>query len=126
LLILDECQALKSITAKRTRAIYAAKIGLIHTVRRVWALSGTPAPNHPGEWWTHYRCLFAGKLDNKSFVDRFCLVRETKFGAQIVGANRARTPELATPAKLESVTASGERFFSLAFCSAVDGASIRV
>jgi SWI/SNF-related matrix-associated actin-dependent regulator of chromatin subfamily A-like protein 1 len=93
-LILDEAQNLKSIQAKRTRAIYGTG-GLIGRVSRVWLLSGTIMPNNPSEIWPHYR-LFGGQLGYSPFIDRYCLVKESMFGPQIVGANRHRLPELAT------------------------------
>ena len=94
LIVVDEAQALKTISAIRTKAIYGRE-GLIKHTRRVWLLSGTPTPNHPGEWWTHYHSLFNGPLSYAEFVNRYCQVRQTKFGQQIVGANPETSPELA-------------------------------
>jgi hypothetical protein len=94
LLICDEAQALKSINAARTLAVYG-RGGVAERAERVWILSGTLAPNHPGELWTHYRCLFGGRLDYWKFVERYCHIKQTSFGQQIVGANLARTAELA-------------------------------
>lgn len=93
-LICDEAQALKNIKAVRTKAIYGSG-GLIGRVRRVWLLSGTIMPNHPGELWPHYR-LFGGTLRHWPFIERYCLVKESTFGQQIIGANLHRLPELAT------------------------------
>jgi SWI/SNF-related matrix-associated actin-dependent regulator 1 of chromatin subfamily A len=93
-LILDEAQNAKSIQAERTKAIYG-KGGLVSSVRRVWLLSGTIAPNNPSEWYPPYRCLFGGKLPFREFRDRYCVVKQTPFGEQIVGANVQRLAELA-------------------------------
>src|SRR6185312_1391438 len=52
-LIIDEIHLGKSIKAKRTHAIFGKK-GIIHGQNsqcKIWALSGTPAPNHAGELW---------------------------------------------------------------------------
>ena len=50
LLVLDESHFLKSLETKRTRTVFASG-GLAHHTKRIWALSGTPAPNHAGELW---------------------------------------------------------------------------
>jgi SNF2 family DNA or RNA helicase len=94
LVILDEAQNVKSPGTVRTRAIYG-RDGIITRTQRVWLLSGTLAPNHPGELWTHYKALLRGDLSYWPFVERYCTTKETKFGIQITGANRARLPELA-------------------------------
>jgi SWI/SNF-related matrix-associated actin-dependent regulator of chromatin subfamily A-like protein 1 len=94
LLICDEAQALKSASSVRTRAVYG-RGGLASRSQRIWLLSGTLMPNHPGEVWPHYRCLFGGELTYPAFVDRYCMVKQTPFGQQITGANPARTAELA-------------------------------
>lgn len=44
----DEWHALKNPDSKRTRAVLGDN-GLYTAARRVWPVSGTPAPNHPGE-----------------------------------------------------------------------------
>jgi SWI/SNF-related matrix-associated actin-dependent regulator of chromatin subfamily A-like protein 1 len=94
IMVLDEAQALKSIDAARAKAIYD-KAGLITRTCRIWALSGTLAPNNPSELWTHYFCLFKGPLDYPAFVARYCIVEETSHGQRIIGANPARAEELA-------------------------------
>ena len=94
LLICDEAQALKTPGSARTRAVYG-KGGLARCAARVWLLSGTLAPNNPGELWTHHRVLFGGKLSYEDHVARFCTSKDTAWGRQITGANRAHTAELA-------------------------------
>lgn len=100
LLILDESQRLANPGAKRTRAVFGPKGdgggGLVSTAERVWALSGTPARNHPGELYPLLRACFPDLLrrDGRiisywSFVGRYCLTIETNFGTKIVGGKNA-------------------------------------
>lgn len=102
-LILDEATAIKNRDAKRTHAIYGAltisKGALYRRAKRTWAMTGTPIMNSPADLWTHYSRLFPqailheGKpLRFRQWVDRFCLVRHTNFGTQIVGGQNL--PEL--------------------------------
>jgi SNF2 family DNA or RNA helicase len=93
-LVCDEGQHIKAIDAARTKAVYGPD-GVARRAKRTWILSGTLAPNHPGELWPHYRCLFHGELTYWKFVERYCVIKQTPFGQQIVGANLARTAELA-------------------------------
>jgi SNF2 family DNA or RNA helicase len=91
LLVLDESHYLKSIDARRSHAVLG-KSGLVHCAQRTWALSGTPAPNHAGELYPLLRVFGAIRHDHESFVSRFCAVRQTQFGPQIVGSKNI--PEL--------------------------------
>jgi SNF2 family DNA or RNA helicase len=93
LVIFDECQALKTPDTKRTLGVYS-RSGLIGCTKRLWLLSG-PAPNHAGELWTHLRASRLTTLDYWTFVRRYCRVRESQFGLQIIGSNRTMMPELA-------------------------------
>lgn len=110
--ILDEAHALKSSTAKRVKQIYgflygpadrSRQGGLVTRAGRVWLLTATPVPNHAGELWTHLRALTPERLPTNSggrpltynqFVERYCDVRDTNFGIQILGNKKARLPEL--------------------------------
>ena len=58
-------------------------------------MSGTLAPNNPSELWPHYKVLLRGQLSYWDFVVRFCITKGSTFGTQILGANLARTSELA-------------------------------
>jgi SNF2 family DNA or RNA helicase len=58
-------------------------------------LSGTLAPNAPHELWIHCKVLLKSPLTYDEWVNRYCVVKDTPFGQAIVGANRARTAELA-------------------------------
>jgi hypothetical protein len=88
----DESHYLKNRTAKRTNAILFAPGNLFDRAERVFFLSGTPMPNHPGELWTTCIKLAPkefekdGKVLNYwQFESRYCRVRETPFGRQITG-----------------------------------------
>jgi SWI/SNF-related matrix-associated actin-dependent regulator of chromatin subfamily A-like protein 1 len=96
-LILDEAHFLKSLDAKRTKAVFGAK-GLCHQANRTWALTGTPMPSHPGELWTMLFTFGRTRLPYPAFVERYCNFVEGKGPLsgtrQITGANRSRIPEL--------------------------------
>lgn len=92
-LILDEAHYLKSIDAKRTKAVLG-KDGLIHKAKRTWALSGTPTPNHPAELWPLLYTFGVTKLRYEQFVDRYCTFYEAQHGRQITGARTGNIPEL--------------------------------
>lgn len=91
-LIIDEAHYLKNRDSKRTKAVYG-KDGLATRARRVWLLSGTPAPNNPAELWTHLHALAPGLIMGKNgkpaswwgFVNRYCKTVDKGFGPQIVG-----------------------------------------
>lgn len=95
LIILDEFHYLKSHTAKRTKAVFG-KNGLIRKAPRCFALSGTPAPNHPGELWPTLFTFGITKLSYTHFIERFCNYYELPQhrGIQITGAKIYRIPEL--------------------------------
>lgn len=87
-IILDEAHYLKSSASNRTKVVYQQ---LVSTGKYVWLLTGTPAPNHAGEVWTHLRyasmSLFGTPHEDElAFQDRFCLVRDTIYGRQITGS----------------------------------------
>lgn len=97
LLIADEAHALKSPKSNRTRAVYGKRLdrtkGLAAQARRVWLLTGTPAPNSAHELYTHLRALapdtiqLTGRpMNEPEFVERFCTYRDTTFGRQITGS----------------------------------------
>jgi len=97
-LILDEGHALKTVTSKRTKAVYgpgALRLkGLATQAERVWVLSGTPAVNHAGDLYPHLRALAPNTILNghsqpmteSQFVEAFCMYRDTPFGRQITGS----------------------------------------
>jgi SNF2 family DNA or RNA helicase len=93
LMILDEAHYLKNKDAKRTKAILG-KTGLVRKARATWALTGTPAPNHPGELWPLLFTFGAIKSPYFNFVEEFCDVFESNYGLQIVGAKRSSINKL--------------------------------
>lgn len=93
LIVCDEAHLLKSITARRAVKILG-KDGLIHKTKRFWALTGTPAPNHFGELWTLLFVFGVTKLAQEDFLNRYCNVRQTPFGPQVVGSKTSMVHEL--------------------------------
>lgn len=93
-LILDESHYLKSLSTHRTKAVLG-KDGLIHHANRTWALSGTPAPNHPGELWPLLYTFGVTPLKYDEYVEKFCNYYTTGFNTkQITGARRSAIAEL--------------------------------
>lgn len=93
LVIVDEWHYLKATDTKRATAILS-KTGIIRKCKRVWALSGTPAPNHYGELWTLLFTFGRTRMSYEAFVKHFCHTRHTSYGTKIAGNNKARIPEL--------------------------------
>ena len=96
-LIIDEQHYLKNRKAGRTRAVFGPKTdgvkGIIEKVPYVWGLTGSPAPNHPGELWSQLRAIAPGAITTKhgtildywSFVAHFCTTRNNGYAEVIVG-----------------------------------------
>lgn len=101
LLILDEAHYLKTIDARRTRAIFGGGEGRefepLYTVcDRIMALTGTPLPNRPREAYTLARGLNFDSIDwmsEKSFGERFnpIVKREIIVGGRTKYATDERT-----------------------------------
>lgn len=70
--IVDEAHYLKNPEAARTLAVYG-KEGVARAARRVWALTGTPAPNHAGELWTLLRLAGRAKCTYEEFLNAYCV-----------------------------------------------------
>ena len=106
-LILDEAHYLKSAGAKRTQKVYGPKCdgvgGLIAKAERVYALTGTPCPNHPGEIWPTLRALAPETIPHKNgkpmsywqFITRYCKTKDNGFGLQIVGGKNLEALRMA-------------------------------
>lgn len=101
--VLDEAHYAKSHAANRTKAVYGPRCdlsnGVLAGIGCIWPMSGTLAPNHAGELWPHLRALFPRYLptqfhDRVAFEEHFCTWRDTTWGRQITGTNRATLPEL--------------------------------
>ncbi|UOF83060.1 chromatin remodeling complex ATPase-like protein [Caudoviricetes sp.] len=93
LLVLDESHFLKSLATKRTRLVFATG-GIAHRSKRIWALSGTPAPNHAGELWVLLYTFGVTPLKYEDYVKRYCTYYIASFGRTITGTNQENTPEL--------------------------------
>jgi SNF2 family DNA or RNA helicase len=85
--IVDEAHRIKDPQSKQTRACWAIMHG--PTVRRRWALTGTPLANHPGDLWSIMHGVNRQDFPTKSkFTDRYCLMAWNAYGAMdVVGIN---------------------------------------
>jgi len=90
-LIVDEAHFAKNPAAQRTQFVYG-KGGVGWNSKRIWALSGTPAPNHAGELWPMLRAFGAVKCDYLSFVRHFCHYSDLE--RRVFGNKRHRLGEL--------------------------------
>lgn len=89
-LILDESHYLKNWETARTRAVFS-KGGIAWNAQYIWALSGTPAPNHIGELWPLLRAFGVTRLSYWSFVEGYCRVTDD---CKIVGTRQEKAGEL--------------------------------
>ena len=86
--VLDEAHYLKSRSAARTKAVYghnSRSPGLVANAKRVWRLSGTPAPNDASELWTHLKSAGIIDMAYYDFVFRFCAGFDSDYGFKITG-----------------------------------------
>lgn len=119
-LVIDEAHYLKGLSSKRTEVVYNWKRplkGLAAGPAYVWALTGTPAPNHLGEWYTHIRTLrpdlieWGGQpMPYMEFLRRYTKWRAGAYAIQVLGVNPSTRAEfqgmvnqLAFRRELESV-----------------------
>jgi len=94
LLILDEAHYLKNHESKRARKVFARN-GFAENSKRVWAMTGTPMPNHPGELWLLAYMFGATKLWYWEFAKRYCITEENNWGGiNILGAKHDAVKEL--------------------------------
>jgi SNF2 family DNA or RNA helicase len=98
-LILDEAHAMKNPDAKKTRYIYGVHLdgrsGLVASAERVWLLTGTPAPNHMGELWTHLHALAPDlildpvlkvAMPEHIYRERYVQQQPTPYGMRVTGS----------------------------------------
>jgi hypothetical protein len=98
--VLDEAHNAKNPNATQTRALYGAKCdgrsGIVSRAKRVWILSGTPAPNNLGEIFSHCNALFKDVAPDCStynrWVDKYCIKKP--MSDAIIGANKDTQPQL--------------------------------
>ena len=93
LLVVDESHFLKSMDAKRTKAVLGAQ-GIVHSCYRTWFLTGTPMPNHPAELWPMLYTFKATELPYYPFSFKFCEGYEYGGRRVITGARKKSLPEL--------------------------------
>lgn len=72
-LIPDESHFGKNPQARRTKSVFGTG-GLGWYARRIWAGSGTPAPNNAAELWPLLRAFGKTKMDQATFTNHFCVV----------------------------------------------------
>jgi len=91
-LILDEAHYLKTRSSKRTKALYGQFCrgdGLVASARRVWLLTGTPAPNDVSEIFSHLKALWPDVLPEprtfEAFIKAYTVFDSTPFGIKILG-----------------------------------------
>lgn len=89
--IADEAHYLKSPGAKRTKRAFA----VLAAAPRAWLLSGTPMPNHPGEFYTVMKYLWPevlsglGVHNSWEWFDRYCLHTPTIHGPRVYATKNA-------------------------------------
>jgi SWI/SNF-related matrix-associated actin-dependent regulator 1 of chromatin subfamily A len=101
----DEAHRLKNPASRRSIAALGRlsdRVGSIaESAQFWWAITGTPAPNHPGELWAILRshcpqALYDPRtgqpMSRLAFEARYCVTRETIFGSKIIGGKNL--PEL--------------------------------
>lgn len=93
LLILDEAHYLKSPKTKRTASVFG-KEGYVRYAKKIWALSGTPAPNHAGELWPLLYTFGIVPQLYGAFIETYCNFIDTAYGRQITGTKQTSMPEL--------------------------------
>ena len=69
--VVDECHFAKNPEAQRTKLVYG-KDGLGWVSKRMWALSGTPAPKNAAELWPMLRAFGVTGMTYAEFVRRYC------------------------------------------------------
>jgi SWI/SNF-related matrix-associated actin-dependent regulator 1 of chromatin subfamily A len=70
-LVLDEAHMLKSLDAKRAKAVFG-KNGVCRHADYIWALTGTPAPNYINDLWILLYSFGATTLNYDAFVQEYC------------------------------------------------------
>lgn len=99
LLILDESHYLKSVDAKRTKLVFG-RDGFVRRARRVWALSGTPAPNHPGELWPLLYTFGKTTLNFQDYIKKYCkYYMGPRNDLRVTGARVENIPDLSNVLK---------------------------
>ncbi|CAB4124769.1 DEXDc domain containing protein [uncultured Caudovirales phage] len=97
-LALDEAHQLKDTRAKRTQAVYGARIdsrgALFRKAKRVWCATGTPILADPSDLWSHVSRLYPQLLldleikNRDEWIDHFCYTQQTPYGPKVLGGRR--------------------------------------
>ncbi len=91
LLIIDEGHFLKTPTSLRTKTVYGPK-GIARHTKRIWILTGTPAPNNVSELWTMLSVFGYTSMGHDDFINYYCNVNYVT--GKILGTQKKRIPEL--------------------------------
>lgn len=82
--VCDEAHMLKEPGSKRTGAVFGSWAsgagGLACNARYAWMLSGTPAPNNPGELYAPLKFFGAWRASWTEFLDRYTRYDRDQFG----------------------------------------------
>lgn len=93
-LVVDECHYVKNPDAKRTRYVQE----LARTADQFVAMSGTPVPNRPMEFWPVLDAIGCTRMDPLTFGMYFCNGRQTPWGMDFSGhSNLDELRELIRP-----------------------------
>lgn len=94
--VIDEAHRMKDPQSQQTRACWAVMHG--DSVKRRWALSGTPIANHVGDLWSVMHGVAPKDFPTKTeFIERFALLAwNSNAGLDIVGVNPDRRREFDT------------------------------
>lgn len=99
-LIPDEAHFGKNPQARRTKSVFG-RGGLGWYAHRIWAASGTPAPNNVSELWPMLMAFGFTKMDKEMFTRYYCVVDEMT--NKVLGNRPERVPELRAILKLFSL-----------------------
>lgn len=91
IVVLDEAHHIKNPRTRRARALLGA---LSERAERLWMLTGTPAPNHPGELWIFARIAGVTGLSQESFCRRYTYGEWRGHRWQALATHNDRMPEL--------------------------------
>jgi SWI/SNF-related matrix-associated actin-dependent regulator 1 of chromatin subfamily A len=86
LVIADESHFVKNPDALRTQALFGV---IAHRTRRLWCLSGTPAPNHAAELWPMLRTFGITPGSYGEFVAAYCTSSTYKNRLNVTGTRDA-------------------------------------
>lgn len=97
-LVVDEAHCFRTPSAKRTRVLFGVPgrddvPALVRVARRVWLMTGTPAPNNASELWAPLWGLWPEAVPSTftAFRNRYCVTAWTPYGdgVKVVGNRNA-------------------------------------